>query len=132
MNTYQNNTYRKDLKLATFRWWPKGSREAPSEGPTVLHIRFCSLSNNFKYQLGAPAQKWQQYSMHDHLNWRLFKDKAVWYFCSFRAIIQYLESIILVNLCSLVAGTIWAQCNAMVSLYYWKNHLRSTRKKTSF
>ena len=35
----------KKLKLATFRRWAKGSREAASEGPTVLHICFCSLSN---------------------------------------------------------------------------------------
>ena len=34
----------------------KGSREAASKGPTVLHIHFCSLSNNSKKQLGAPAQ----------------------------------------------------------------------------
>ena len=32
------------------------SREAASEGPAVLHIRFCSLSNNSKLQLGTPAQ----------------------------------------------------------------------------
>ena len=32
-----------------------GLREAASEGPTVLHIQFCSLSNNSKWQLGAPA-----------------------------------------------------------------------------
>ena len=44
-----------------------GSREATSEGPTVLHIRFCSLSNNSKQQLGAPAQTWQQYSMYTWL-----------------------------------------------------------------
>ena len=30
-------------KLASFRWWAKGSREAASEGPTVLHIPFCSF-----------------------------------------------------------------------------------------
>ena len=32
-----------------------GLRETASEGPTVLHIQFCSLSNNSKWQLGAPA-----------------------------------------------------------------------------
>ena len=41
MNIYQSNTYRKDLSWQ----WAKGSREAASEGPTVLRIRFCSLSN---------------------------------------------------------------------------------------
>ena len=44
-----------------------GSREATSEGPPVLHIHFCSLSNNSKQQLGAPAQTWQQYSMYTWL-----------------------------------------------------------------
>ena len=34
----------------------KGSREAESEEPTVLHIRFCNLSNISKEQLGGPAQ----------------------------------------------------------------------------
>ena len=52
------------LKLATFRQWTKGSREAASEGPTVLHIHFCSLSSNSKQQLRAPAQTWQQFSIH--------------------------------------------------------------------
>ena len=33
----------------------KEERQA-SEGPTVLHIRFCSLSNNYKQQLRALAQ----------------------------------------------------------------------------
>ena len=39
----------KRLKLATFQLLIKGSRkaEAVSEGPEVLHICFCSLSNNF-------------------------------------------------------------------------------------
>ena len=41
----------------------KGSREAESEEPTVLHIRFCNLSNISKEQLGGPAQTWQQYYM---------------------------------------------------------------------
>ena len=36
----------KRLKLVTFWRWVKGSREAAREGPTVLYIRFCSLSNN--------------------------------------------------------------------------------------
>ena len=43
------------------------SREAESEGPTVLHIRFWSLSNNFKQQLGATAKTWRQYSMHSRM-----------------------------------------------------------------
>ena len=51
-------------KLATFkRRGAKGSREAASKGPTVLYIRFFSLSNNSKQQLGAPTQAWQQHSM---------------------------------------------------------------------
>ena len=36
------------LKLATFRPWAKGLREAASEGPAVLHISFCSLSSYSK------------------------------------------------------------------------------------
>ena len=35
----------KYIKLATFQQWAKGSREAASEGPTVLLIHFCSLCN---------------------------------------------------------------------------------------
>ena len=64
MNIYQSNTYRKDFKLATFRRSANGSRDAASEGPTVLHSHFCSLSNNSKQQLGVPAQTRQQYSIH--------------------------------------------------------------------
>ena len=52
------------IEKITFRRWAKGSRKAASERSTVLHIRFCSLSNNSKKQLGAPAQKWQQYPIH--------------------------------------------------------------------
>ena len=47
INIYQSNTYRKDFKRGS-REEAKGSREVASEGPTVLHIRFCSLSNNSK------------------------------------------------------------------------------------
>ena len=36
------------IYVATFRRCAEGSREAASEGPAVLHIRFCSSSNNFK------------------------------------------------------------------------------------
>ena len=36
------------LKMATFWRWAKGSREAASEGPTVLCIHFYNLSNNSK------------------------------------------------------------------------------------
>ena len=39
---------KKRLKLASFWKWAKGLREATNEEPTVLHIRFCSLSNNSK------------------------------------------------------------------------------------
>ena len=35
--------------------------------PTVLHIRFRSLSNNFKWQLGALAQVLQQYAIHGRM-----------------------------------------------------------------
>ena len=56
----------KYIKLATFQQWAKGSREAASEGPTVLLIHFCSLCNaavSWKFGhcyflhdfLGAPA-----------------------------------------------------------------------------
>ena len=37
MNIYQSNTYRKDLSWLDFDVEP---REAASEGPTVLHMRF--------------------------------------------------------------------------------------------
>ena len=48
--------------------WPKHEglnnelrvQEAAREGPTALHIRFCSLSNNSKKHLGALAQTWQK------------------------------------------------------------------------
>ena len=47
LNIYQSNTYKKDLlKLAILRQCAKDSRETASEGPTVLHIRFCSLSSS--------------------------------------------------------------------------------------
>ena len=51
-------------KLATFQWWAKGSREAASEGPAVLHIRFCGLSSNSKQQLRAPTKSWKKFFMH--------------------------------------------------------------------
>ena len=45
-NIYQTNTYRKDLSWPQFDDEPRlHSREAESEGPTVLDLRFCSLSN---------------------------------------------------------------------------------------
>ena len=56
MNICQGNTYRKDLTWLHFNNKPAGSKEATSEGSTVLHIHFCSLSNNSKKQLGIPAQ----------------------------------------------------------------------------
>ena len=43
--------------------WAEGSREATSEWPAVLHIRFCSLANIFKWQLGIPVKTWEQYTM---------------------------------------------------------------------
>ena len=54
MSDYQSNTYKR-LSLATLRQLAKGSREAASQGPTILHICFCSLSNNSKEKLGALA-----------------------------------------------------------------------------
>ena len=48
-NIYRSNTYRKDLSWLHFDDEPRvGSREVASEGPTVLHIHFCSLSSNTK------------------------------------------------------------------------------------
>ena len=44
MNICKSNTYRKDLSWLHF----------DDEGPTVLYTHFCSLSNIFKQQLGAP------------------------------------------------------------------------------
>ena len=44
MNIYQSNTYRKDLHLD----YEPRVQETASEGPTVLYICFCSLSNNSK------------------------------------------------------------------------------------
>ena len=67
MNIYHMNTYRKDLSWLHFEDEPKDSREVASEGPTVLHIHFCCLSNNSKYLLGAPDQPQQQYSLHSHI-----------------------------------------------------------------
>ena len=66
MNIYLSNTYRKNLSWLHFND-ESMIREAASEGPIVLHIRFYSLFNNSKKQLGAPAQAWQQYSMHDRM-----------------------------------------------------------------
>ena len=49
MNIYQSNTYTKDLSCQHFDdETAKDSGEAGSEGQTVLHIHFCSLSNNSK------------------------------------------------------------------------------------
>ena len=41
----------KDLKLVTFRWRAKSSKNAASKRSAFLHIFFCSLSNISKYQL---------------------------------------------------------------------------------
>ena len=46
MNIYQNNTYRKDLSWLHFDDVPRVQER--HEGPTVLRICFCSLSNNSK------------------------------------------------------------------------------------
>ena len=66
MNIYKSNSYRKDLNWLHFNN-ETGSKEAASERLTVLHMHFCSWSNNFKWQLGAPGKTWQQYSMHGHI-----------------------------------------------------------------
>ena len=63
MNIHQSSIYRKDLGWLQFENELKTSREAVSEEPTALRICFCSLFNNPKWQLGAPAQTWQQNSM---------------------------------------------------------------------
>ena len=67
MNIYESITYKKDLNWLYFDEVQKGSKDAATEQPTVLYIRFCSLSNNSKQQLGAPAQIWQQYSIHGRM-----------------------------------------------------------------
>ena len=49
MNISQSNTHRKDLSWLHFDDKQGAhSRVKESEGPTVLHIRFCSLSKNSK------------------------------------------------------------------------------------
>ena len=55
-----SNTYRKDLSWLYFDNESMAQREASGEGSRVLHIRFCSLSSNFKKQIGAPAKTWLQ------------------------------------------------------------------------
>ena len=45
MNIFQSNTYEKDLSCLHFDDDLEDSREAASEGPAVMHIRFCGLSN---------------------------------------------------------------------------------------
>ena len=60
INTYQSNTYREDISFSTISQWFKRDRKWTA----VLHIHFCSLSKNFKGQLGAPALAWKQYSIH--------------------------------------------------------------------
>ena len=47
MNIYQSNIYIEDLSQLHFDDEPRFIKAA-SEGPTVLHIYFCSLSNNCK------------------------------------------------------------------------------------
>ena len=53
----------------------------------------------------------------------LFKDKMVSSFFSFRTIIQYLQSIILVRFYSFVADIVRAQCSAMFSIYMYINEI---------
>ena len=44
--------------MAIFRRGANVSREAESKGPAVLHIRFCSLYNKSKEQLGLRIDPW--------------------------------------------------------------------------
>ena len=46
MNIYQSNTY----SLSWLHFDDEPAREAASEGPTALHIRFYSLSSNLEYR----------------------------------------------------------------------------------
>ena len=48
MDIYQSNTYRKALRWLHFDDEPRVLSWTTSEGPTVLHIHFCSLSSNSK------------------------------------------------------------------------------------
>ena len=54
-------------KKTTFKRWVKGLGEAEGAGPTILYIRFCSLFNISKQQLGTRAQTWQRYFMQDRM-----------------------------------------------------------------
>ena len=56
MNIYQGNTYRKYLSWLYSSHITRVQKEAAREGTAVQHIRFCSLSNNSKQQLGAATQ----------------------------------------------------------------------------
>ena len=65
---HQNNKWtslkRKEVELVESVlkniFWARanGWREVASKQPTVLHICFCSLSSNSRYQLEPPAQTW--------------------------------------------------------------------------
>ena len=50
-------------KRATDLRWESSLRVEPISAPTRLTMRFWSLSSKDKWQTGAPAQMWQQYSM---------------------------------------------------------------------
>ena len=57
MNIYQSNTYRKNLSCLHFDNEPSVQEKQQVEDQQyLLHISFCSLSNNSKWQLGAPSQ----------------------------------------------------------------------------
>ena len=65
-NFYQSSSYRKDLS------WPHFNNEQRVQEKqqvktSILHDCFCSFPNNSKYQLGTPAQTWQQYSIDGHM-----------------------------------------------------------------
>ena len=55
MNMYQSDTYRKDLSWQYFDDELR-VQEKKQVKDQQSYIRFCSLSNNSKLQLGAPAQ----------------------------------------------------------------------------
>ena len=61
MDIYQSNTYRKDLS------WLHFNDEARVQERQQVKDQQSFLSNNSKKQLGAPAQTWRQYSIHNHM-----------------------------------------------------------------
>ena len=54
MNIYQSNTYSKNLNWLYLDDEPR-AQEAASEGQTVPHTRFCSLSNFFQVAIRSTS-----------------------------------------------------------------------------